>query len=57
MQVYRLQEVNNVFSAAKAGQRVMDNPEYLADMGAALSSAETQELQAILEEKDVSTTR
>jgi len=43
----------SVAQIVQAGQRVMDNPEYLADMGAALSSAETQELQAILEEKDV----
>ena len=38
----------------QAGQRVMDNPEYLADMGAALSSAETVDLQNILEEMNVS---
>ena len=31
----------------------MDNPEYLADMGAALSNADTHELQAILEETNV----
>jgi len=43
----------SVAQIVQAGQRVMDNPEYLADMGAALSNADTPELQAILEETNV----
>lgn len=35
-------------------QRVVDNPVYLCDLGASLSAAEPKELQAILEEMDVS---
>lgn len=35
-------------------QRVVDNPVYLCDLGASLSAAEPNELQAILEEMDVS---
>lgn len=36
------------------GQRVVDNPVYLSDLGAALTAAEAKELQAVLEEMDVS---
>lgn len=36
------------------GQRVVDNPVYLSDLGAALTGAEAAELQAVLEEMDVS---
>lgn len=36
-------------------QRVVDNPVYLCDLGASLSAADPPELQAILEEVDVST--
>lgn len=35
-------------------QRVVDNPVYLCDLGASLSAAEPNELQAIMEEMDVS---
>lgn len=35
------------------GQRVVDNPVYLSDLGAALTGAEPQELQAVLEELEV----
>lgn len=35
------------------GQRVVDNPVYLSDLGAALTGAEPAELQGVLEEKDV----
>ncbi|XP_059062035.1 lon protease homolog, mitochondrial-like [Achroia grisella] len=35
------------------GQRVVDNPVYLSDLGAALTGADTAELQAILEEMDI----
>lgn len=35
-------------------QRVVDNPVYLCDLGASLSAADPPELQAILEETDVS---
>lgn len=37
----------------QAGQRVVDNPIYLSDMGAALTGAESHELQDILEETSV----
>lgn len=36
------------------GQRVIDNPVYLSDLGAALTAAEAKELQEVLEEMDVS---
>ena len=36
------------------GQRVVDNPVYLSDLGAALTAAEARELQEVLEELDVS---
>lgn len=35
------------------GQRVVDNPVYLSDLGAALTAAESKELQEVLEEMDV----
>jgi len=35
------------------GQRVVDNPVYLSDLGAALTGGETTELMAVIEEKDV----
>lgn len=38
----------------QAGQRVIDNPIYLSDMGAALTGAESYELQDVLEEIHVS---
>uniref|UniRef100_H2YQ99 Lon protease homolog, mitochondrial n=1 Tax=Ciona savignyi TaxID=51511 RepID=H2YQ99_CIOSA len=43
----------SVAQIIQAGQRVMDNPVYLSDMGAALSSGSTDELQDVLEEMDV----
>ncbi|KAG5871331.1 hypothetical protein JTB14_034354 [Gonioctena quinquepunctata] len=36
------------------GQRVVDNPVYLSDLGAALTAAESKELQEVLEEMDIS---
>lgn len=36
-------------------QRVVDNPVYLCDLGASLSAADPPDLQAIMEEMDVST--
>lgn len=36
------------------GQKVVDNPVYLSDLGAALTGADAQELQQVLEEMDVS---
>lgn len=39
------------------GQRVVDNPVYLSDLGAALTAAEGHELQEVLEELDVSLLR
>ncbi|CAL1594491.1 unnamed protein product [Knipowitschia caucasica] len=43
----------SVLQMMQAGQRVVDNPIYLSDMGAALTGAESQELQEILEETDI----
>lgn len=37
----------------QAGQRVVDNPVYLSDLGASLTGAEPHELQEILEETDI----
>lgn len=45
----------SVLQMMQAGQRVVDNPIYLSDMGAALTGAESHELQDILEEMHVST--
>ena len=44
----------SVLQMMQAGQRVVDNPIYLSDMGAALTGAESQELQDVLEETNVS---
>lgn len=35
------------------GQSVVENPVYLADLGASLTGAEPEELQQVLEETDV----
>nr|CAH7743132.1 unnamed protein product [Callosobruchus chinensis] len=35
------------------GQRVVDNPVYLSDLGAALTAADSKELQDVLEEMDI----
>ncbi|XP_044735825.1 lon protease homolog, mitochondrial isoform X2 [Chrysoperla carnea] len=35
------------------GQRVVDNPVYLSDLGAALTGADAAELQSVLEEMDI----
>ncbi|XP_011146818.1 lon protease homolog, mitochondrial [Harpegnathos saltator] len=35
------------------GQRVVDNPVYLSDLGAALTGADAEELQQVLEEMDI----
>uniref|UniRef100_A0A8C5CVZ2 Lon protease homolog, mitochondrial n=1 Tax=Gadus morhua TaxID=8049 RepID=A0A8C5CVZ2_GADMO len=43
----------SVLQMMQAGQRVVDNPIYLSDMGAALTGAESSELQDILEETNV----
>ncbi|XP_039273310.2 lon protease homolog, mitochondrial-like [Styela clava] len=43
----------SVAQIIQAGQRVVDNPVYLSDMGAALSGAETSCLQDVLEEMDI----
>lgn len=48
----RLRE--SVLQMMQAGQRVVDNPIYLSDMGAALTGAESHELQDVLEEINVS---
>ena len=44
----------SVLQMMQAGQRVVDNPIYLSDMGAALTGAESHELQDVLEEISVS---
>uniref|UniRef100_A0AAQ6A403 Lon protease homolog, mitochondrial n=1 Tax=Amphiprion ocellaris TaxID=80972 RepID=A0AAQ6A403_AMPOC len=43
----------SVLQMMQAGQRVVDNPIYLSDMGAALTGAESHELQDVLEEINV----
>ncbi|XP_034387164.1 lon protease homolog, mitochondrial [Cyclopterus lumpus] len=43
----------SVLQMMQAGQRVVDNPIYLSDMGAALTGAESQELQDVLEEVNI----
>ncbi|XP_014834421.1 PREDICTED: lon protease homolog, mitochondrial-like [Poecilia mexicana] len=43
----------SVLQMMQAGQRVVDNPIYLSDMGAALTGAESQELQDVLEETNI----
>lgn len=43
----------SVLQMMQAGQRVVDNPIYLSDMGAALTGAESHELQDVLEETSV----
>ena len=37
------------------GQRVVDNPVYLSDLGAALTGGETSDLMAVLEEENIPT--
>ncbi|XP_063776157.1 lon protease homolog, mitochondrial [Pseudophryne corroboree] len=43
----------SVMQMMQAGQRVVDNPIYLSDMGAALTGADSQELQDVLEETNI----
>ncbi|XP_042272022.1 lon protease homolog, mitochondrial [Thunnus maccoyii] len=43
----------SVLQMMQAGQRVVDNPIYLSDMGAALTGAESHELQDVLEEINI----
>ncbi|XP_068176102.1 lon protease homolog, mitochondrial [Antennarius striatus] len=43
----------SVLQMMQAGQRVVDNPIYLSDMGAALTGAESYELQNVLEETNI----
>ncbi|XP_069784090.1 lon protease homolog, mitochondrial isoform X2 [Narcine bancroftii] len=43
----------SVLQMMQAGQRVVDNPIYLSDMGAALTGAESYELQEVLEETNI----
>ena len=45
-----------VSQMVQAGQKVVDNPVYLSDLGAALTGAESFELQQVLEEMSVSDT-
>ena len=44
----------SVLQMMQAGHRVVDNPIYLSDMGAAMTGAESHELQEVLEETNVS---
>lgn len=43
----------SVLQMLQAGPRVVDNPVYLSDLGAALSGAQGEELQKILEETNI----
>ncbi|XP_067947023.1 lon protease homolog, mitochondrial-like [Watersipora subatra] len=43
----------SVAQLMQSGQRAIDNPAYLSDLGAALSSGDSPELQEVLEERDI----
>ncbi|XP_041371412.1 lon protease homolog, mitochondrial-like [Gigantopelta aegis] len=43
----------NLAQIIQAGQRVIDNPVYISDLGAALTAGEAEELQKVLEETSV----
>ncbi|XP_071118803.1 lon protease homolog, mitochondrial-like [Haliotis cracherodii] len=43
----------NLAQIIQAGQRVIDNPVYISDLGAALTAGEAEELQKVLEETNV----
>ncbi|KAJ8303937.1 hypothetical protein KUTeg_017520 [Tegillarca granosa] len=43
----------NLAQIIQAGQRVIENPVYISDLGAALTSAEPEELQKVLEEVNI----
>ncbi|KAK0057975.1 lon protease mitochondrial [Biomphalaria pfeifferi] len=43
----------NLAQIIQAGQRVIDNPVYISDLGAALTAGEPRELQEVLEEKNI----
>jgi len=42
-----------VTSVINSGERVVEDPAYLSDLGAAITSSENEEFQAVLEELDV----
>ncbi|XP_054159563.1 lon protease homolog, mitochondrial-like [Oppia nitens] len=44
----------SILQMIQTGQRVIDNPSFLSDLGASLTAAEPQELQEVLNETDVS---
>ncbi|CAL1537297.1 unnamed protein product [Lymnaea stagnalis] len=43
----------NLAQIIQAGQRVIDNPVYISDLGAALTAGEPHELQEVLEERNI----
>ncbi|XP_059175415.1 lon protease homolog, mitochondrial-like [Physella acuta] len=43
----------NLAQIIQAGQRVIDNPVYISDLGAALTAGEPRELQEVLEERNI----
>lgn len=43
----------NLVQIIQAGQRVLDNPVYISDLGAALTSAEGEDLQKVIEETNI----
>ncbi|CAG5114668.1 unnamed protein product [Candidula unifasciata] len=43
----------NLAQIIQAGQRVIDNPVYISDLGAALTAGEPHEMQEVLEEKNI----
>ena len=51
--VFLLSDRETVSQMIQGGQRVIDNPVYLGDLGAALTAGEAEELQAVLEESNV----
>ena len=44
----------NLAQVIRVGQGVIDNPVYISDLGAALTTGEPAELQQVLEETNVS---
>ena len=48
---------DNIAQMMSGSHRSADNPVYLCDLGAALTSAEPSEIQPVLEETDVSSNK
>ncbi|KFD48029.1 hypothetical protein M514_11111 [Trichuris suis] len=53
MPEYEYTDEETIMQTLKPSQRVVDNPVYLSDLGCALTGADSQDMQAILEETSV----